>query len=277
VLGPPEDEGLIKRSSPTKKGAEVYEFSGELMMDEQIGQAFERLSGVGSSEQTDCPFDPSYQCNSASGTVGSADLQSLMQKAWNTEPWRQIPQDWTAIAETLALNLDKHTNNTGLVVAFELVDSGNVLLFAADAQVGNWLSWQDVHWRLPSSEGSKRVSGPDLLARTVFYKVGHHGSHNATLRALGLEQMTSDGLVAFIPVNKEQAEKNRWHEMPFEPLVKRLAEKTGGRLVMSDPKTPPPDEAALAALSASDRKTFLKNLKPGPGTPPLYWEYTIPA
>jgi hypothetical protein len=277
VLGPPEDEGLIKRSSPTKKGAEVYEFSGELMMDEQIGQAFERLSGVGSSEQTDCPFDPSYQCNSVGGTVGSADLQSLMQKAWNTEPWRQIPQDWTAIAETLALNLDKHTNNTGLVVAFELVDSGNVLLFAADAQVGNWLSWQDVHWRLPSSEGSKRVSGPDLLARTVFYKVGHHGSHNATLRALGLEQMTSDGLVAFIPVNKEQAEKNRWHEMPFEPLVKRLAEKTGGRLVMSDPKTPPPDEAALAALSASDRKTFLKNLKPGPGTPPLYWEYTIPA
>ena len=54
---------------------------------------------------------------------------------------------------------------------------GKVLLFAADAQTGNWSSWADVKWDDPG------VSTDDLLARTVFYKVGHHASHNATLVA----------------------------------------------------------------------------------------------
>jgi hypothetical protein len=277
VLGPPEDEGLIKRSSPTKKGAEVYALSGDLMLDEQIELAFTRLGGAASADQLDCPFESSFQRGAADGSAGSAQLQSLRKDTWEREPWRQITYDWTTVAEALALNLDQHTNNTGLVVAFELLEGGKVLLFAADAQVGNWLSWQDLHWIVEGGATPRAVSGPDLLARTVFYKVGHHGSHNATLRALGLEQMTSDELVAFIPVNKAHAEKNRWHEMPFEPLVKRLSEKSGGRLVTSDPKTPPPDEAALAELSAKDRKAFLNSLKAGPGTPPLYWEYTIPA
>ena len=29
----------------------------------------------------------------------------------------------------------------------ELLKSGKVLLFAADAQTGNWLSWADVKWQ----------------------------------------------------------------------------------------------------------------------------------
>ena len=36
------------------------------------------------------------------------------------------------------------TNNTSLALAFELIEKGRVgkvLLFPADAQVGNWLSW----------------------------------------------------------------------------------------------------------------------------------------
>ena len=88
---------------------------------------------------------------------------------------------------------------------------------------------------LDDAAGSRTVTGPELLARTALYKVGHHGSHNGTLRDLGLEQMTSDELVAFLPVNKAQAELNKWHEMPFEPLVRRLSERSGGRVVQSDP------------------------------------------
>lgn len=49
---------------------------------------------------------------------------------------------------------------------------GDVLRFAADAQVDNWLSWQDLAW----SVGGRAVTGPELLGRTNFYKVGHHGS-----------------------------------------------------------------------------------------------------
>jgi hypothetical protein len=69
--------------------------------------------------------------------------------------------------------LDSSTNNTSLVLAIELRESGKVLLFAADAQVGNWLAWQDLQF----ADGKEvAVTNADLLARTVFHKVGHHGS-----------------------------------------------------------------------------------------------------
>ena len=82
------------------------------------------------------------------------------------------------------MQLDNKTNNTSLVLAFELIDTHRVFLFAADAQVGNWLSWEKTNWKLKTGDV---VTGPDLLARTVYYKVGHHGSQNATLEKKGLE------------------------------------------------------------------------------------------
>ena len=54
-------------------------------------------------------------------------------------------------------------------------------------------------------QGEDPILARDLLARTVLYKVGHHGSHNATLRAQGLELMTSAELTAMIPVDEEWA------------------------------------------------------------------------
>ena len=68
-----------------------------------------------------------------------------------------------------------------------------MLLFPADAQIGNWLSWQS----LPPGTAADDawITADDLLARTVLYKVGHHGSHNATLKERGLELMTSDLVV----------------------------------------------------------------------------------
>ncbi len=276
VLGPPEDEDLIKRSSPTRKGGEVYELDSELLMDQQLESAFARLAGDFATDETDCPFDAAFRRDFSAGTPPSAALEILKNSVWDPEPWRQISHDWTAMAETIALNLDRHTNNTCLVVAFELGPGGRVMLFAADAQVGNWLSWQDLRWHLPTPGDAQDVSGPELLSRTMFYKVGHHGSHNATLRKLGLEQMTSDELVAFVPVNKEQAMKNRWNEMPFEPLMNRLREKTGGRTVLSDPATTPPAAAALGSLSAREREVFLRSLARNPGSERLYWDLQIP-
>jgi len=185
--------------------------------------------------------------------------------------WRQIEADWTAAAESLALDLDSHTNNTCLVLAIELVKSKKVLLFPGDAQVGNWLSWQDRNWTVKEEGGSTKVTGPDLLRRTVFYKVGHHGSHNATLRGAGLEQMESEDLVAFIPVFEEQALKNRWKAMPFKPLVARLKDKTGGRVVQSDPQVAPVTARSLGNLAQQQRSAFIADLD----TQPLYYEYTV--
>ena len=51
--------------------------------------------------------------------------------------------DWLNGASGLAIQLDKFTNNTSLVLAIERIADGKVLLFPGDAQEGNWLSWQN--------------------------------------------------------------------------------------------------------------------------------------
>ena len=57
--------------------------------------------------------------------------------------WRRVDEDWLHVATDLALQLDSATNNTSLVLAIERIADGKVLLFPADAQEGNWLSWHD--------------------------------------------------------------------------------------------------------------------------------------
>jgi hypothetical protein len=108
-----------------------------------------------------------------------------------------------------------------------------VLLFPGDAQVGNWLSWEGLQWQVRDGSVGKTVTTRELLAHTVLYKVGHHGSHNATLREKGLELMSSDELVAMIPVQRQMANKMDW-QMPFPSLLRRLEEKTRGRILDVD-------------------------------------------
>lgn len=273
VLGPPEDERLLKRSDPTRSGHEVYELRQDAMLDASQVPAFARLLGDAAGARFDYPFDPRF-VRERDAQQQPAALRALQMQTWEREPWRRIAYDWTSMTESLALDLDNDTNNTSLVVAFELGEDGPVLLFAADAQVGNWLSWQALRWQVDGPKGPRQVSGPDLLKRTVLYKVGHHGSHNATLRELGLEQMTSRDLVALVPVDEAQAQKNRWKEIPFTPLMQRLKEKTGGRVVRAD-SAAAPGAAELQALSARERKRFAQHLLRDPGAQPIYWEYKL--
>ncbi len=127
------------------------------------------------------------------------------------------------------------------MIAIERIGDGKVLLFPGDAQEGNWLSWHDpsIKWEVTGASGKTApVVAKDLLERTVFYKVGHHSSHNATAKAKGLEMMTSQPeLTAFIPVDREVAlgrsPKGTW-KMPARQLYRRLLESCQGRVVRSD-------------------------------------------
>ncbi len=134
-------------------------------------------------------------------------------------------------ADRLALYLDTYTNNSSLVLAFELVKTGKVLLFAGDAQAGNWISWEKVKWE----EGKKDFKTYNLIQNTVLYKVGHHGSHNATL-VKALEAMEHPELVAMIPVDKSDPniKKKKGWKMPAKNLYKRLKEKTKFRILLMD-------------------------------------------
>jgi hypothetical protein len=232
VLGPPHDEKKIKKFNPSKSRPETY---GIDSMNFFMSLVASTLSAGGDDGQ---PFDPLFRIPMETA-VASAFFQEHYsgEDADSTEKdqsWRTIDTSWLDSSSTFALQLDSATNNTSLVLAFELED-GDVLLFAADAQVGNWLSWQDLAWDLP--DGGK-VSGPDLLRRTVVYKVGHHGSHNATLQEKGLEMMSSLK-TALIPVDHKMAVTKHWGNMPLTKLLKALNEKTKNRVIRIDEKLPP--------------------------------------
>ncbi len=177
------------------------------------------------------------------------------------ESWRRIDEDWAGSMASLALRMDKFTNNTSLVLAIELEGSKRVLLFPADAQYGNWMSWDDVKF-----ESFPDVSVPGLIERTVLYKVGHHGSHNATLRKRGIDRMTSPDLVAMIPTDEQYALKQppagSW-KMPYKLLDSDLKVKTRGRVIRADlglPKEPDVDKAVRKGFfkSVTESKLFVE-------------------
>ena len=291
TLGPPHDEKQIKKTTAAK---EQYEFGDSSEMRRAFFSAagvIEKKDGKGNGFEADKekireeqlldrPFDLTYErpledLHHQHGIFAknhrdqdrarwSPLLQFLDRYYWGVDPdsgrpdqdWRRIDSDWLGLGNELALALDNATNNTSLVLAIELIDSGKVLLFPGDAQAGNWLSWNTYKWNVDGRD----VTSDDLLRRTVFYKVGHHGSENATMRARGLELMESDELVAFIPVDEETAKKKHWNRMPLKSLSEQLAERTSNRVVRLDDK------------SKKDRSGF----KPGAlKVDPLFFEYTI--
>jgi beta-lactamase superfamily II metal-dependent hydrolase len=176
------------------------------------------------------------------------------------------------------LKVDSKTNNTSLVLAFELTETEprKVLLFVGDAQVGNWLSWQEVRWE-NEGVGGTPVSGKDLLSRTALYKVGHHGSHNATLKAKGLELMENPELVAMIPVDEDWANDSMHWEHPAKKLYERLEQKTKGRIIRTD-EIPGGNEPPSKPLHISKKAwdDFCKNLDWDKSGEDLWIQYKIP-
>jgi hypothetical protein len=71
-------------------------------------------------------------------------------------------------------SLDDQMNNTSLILLFEVL--GKKLLFPGDAQIENW------SFALEDADDAKKIRA--LLADVDVYKVGHHGSLNATPRKL---------------------------------------------------------------------------------------------
>jgi hypothetical protein len=262
VLGPPHDSRLIKRSDPSKKHPEVYELAAAEGSHQGFLAAAEALAE--DQKPGGQPFDGFFRVDES-----DARNQNELWKKYYAKgrSWRRVDDDWLGYAGQLALQLDSDTNNTSLVLAFELASGGDVLLFPGDAQVGNWLSWESLEWQIPEGAATRSVKSDDLLARTVLYKVGHHGSHNATLREKGLELMASNELAAMIPVNRVTAKKMDWL-MPFPALLTRLVEKTHGRVMDAERGL---DDATAQDLSDADWARFLARTDVQPG----WVDYTL--
>lgn len=269
VLGPPRDPAGLRRNNPTARQTregDAYLRAGSALADDSffVAAAPPRPpSTLGVDEQAALalaqPFDTGHQIPLAA-TKQHAFFQRTYHGPGNA--WRRVDEDWLSLAAELALWLDGSTNNTSLVLAFELASSGGVLLFVGDAQVGNWMSWESVTF----DDGETTMTAADLVARTVLYKVGHHGSHNATLRRHGLERMTSEDLVAMIPVERRSVEKKGW-KMPYEPMYRALVRATRGRILRADDGIVRNGTGAPTA----EQRAFAARVK----ETPLYLEYRV--
>ncbi len=238
VLAPPRNQQRLFKDLPSGGAAK------ETWLDEEIlGQA-----------AGDSPFAAKYSAGLDRETVRrdgakaapGSPLRLLHDRYFadrdpeegRAQAYRRIDGVHAETAARLALKLDSDTNNSSLVLAFRLPDDG-FLLFAADAQVGNWLSWHDQDYGFADG----RLSAVDILGRTRLYKVGHHGSHNATLKGEGLERMTRDDLVAMISTVEEEAgrqgrrksapDRPGW-QMPDKNVLDALLERCAGRVVIGD-------------------------------------------
>jgi hypothetical protein len=246
VLGPPRDDKALKQVDPKANSQEAYPLGVT-----DLAMAIDGLEKTVSPDD-DPPFDGGLPIPindtrrmaffrehywSDAATL-APDPDDVPDPQWHREEalqeWRRIDDAWQDGAEALALKLDKITNNTSLVLAIEIgpktATDNPVLLFAADAQIGNWKTWQNVEWK---DYAGRRVTGPDLLRRTVLYKVGHHASHNATLKAGGLETMKNLEF-ALVPTSDITAKSVHWGKLPSTDLLAALQEMTKGCVLRSD-------------------------------------------
>ena len=268
VLGPPKS-ALLNQEDPSS-GANKEVYFGQQSSMAGFVKGLIKLAGMDPGFDDGSPFAKISPVNTAAARRITSYYKSTYFNT--TEKWRMIEDDWLDNAGALALQMDDETNNTSLVLAIEMIGADKVLLFPGDAQVGNWLSWHKHTWKVKDKDGKKvDVNATKLLNQTVFYKAGHHASHNATLNTLGLELMTHEDLVTFVPEKEGQ-----YNGIPFSPLLTRLNEKCKGRVLISADKNFKAEDTLKNkpdALSAAEWNDFKNNIE----CKDLFIEYTLKA
>jgi hypothetical protein len=122
--------------------------------------------------------------------------------------------------------LDDAMNNTSIILLFEIGD--HKLLFPGDAQIENW------NYVLRDAPEKKRKEIRALLEDVSLYKVGHHGSRNATPHTLWdmfnrrRDKKSQGDLQTVVSTLEDQHGNQANHsEVPRETLVTAL--KKGSR------------------------------------------------
>ena len=128
--------------------------------------------------------------------------------------------------------LDTVLNNTSLILLFEVPtpDGPLRLLFGGDAQIENW------EFALKFAKNRRRVR--DALREVDLYKVGHHGSRNATPRtlvSLWTRRPGDDGhLVALMSTKPGVHGESEATAVPRRTLVAALDTLTNKHLYSTD-------------------------------------------
>lgn len=250
-LGPPRDPELLELLDPA--GREEFDLA---LGGRSSGSHFAAAArAADANEKPAAPFARRYAVpwqeafdhgeyagffTTSYGRPAAPAAPGQPSEAPSNAEWRRIDRDWLYSADQLALDMNDQTNNSSVVLAFELSKGGKVLLFVADAQRGNWISWSKKSFR----DGRSRVTARDLLSRTVLYKVGHHGSHNATLNGQPTDTYTNlawmgEGeyateFCAMITAVRKWAETQKGWDHPMKAIKDALLKKAAGRVFQTD-------------------------------------------
>jgi beta-lactamase superfamily II metal-dependent hydrolase len=107
----------------------------------------------------------------------------------------------------VAVALDAAVNGTSLMIMLRVGDQW--LLFPGDAQWGTWqAALSNATWN-------------QLLQKTTFYKIGHHGSHNATPVEF-VQKTVGKNFWAMASTHHV----DQWPSIPKEELLTAIGEKT---------------------------------------------------
>ena len=205
ILGPPHDPALISQMNP---GA------GHQYLDESEG-------GGGAPARINSAFD-------VGASAYPPEAFELFSPAELAKQIASVQPDLMAAKATQA---DNTLNNQSLVVLFGF--RGKTMLFAGDAQWGNWQNFLFGGALGTAGHTGLTSSAASILGNIDFYKVGHHGSTNATpIDALNAMR---DGCVAMCSTQPGAygSVKNN-SEVPRGPLVDALEKKTEQQLARSD-------------------------------------------
>lgn len=253
ILGPsPKDSGGEFAASDNKTEQYLTALGEEGVPDAARVQPFdERKWSASAADYPASTFDEFPSKDKRTGASRLQDILTSMQ-----------PDALAAAAD----KLDGTLNNQSLVVLFSC--NGKKLLFVGDAQWGNWAYW--LYGKgVKGSDPGITDRAKEILSSVDFYKVGHHGSTNATpIPAVGALNyvcacMCSTATGAYGSLTKKT-------EVPRTALMDALEERTGKRLVRSD------WVATLKCEPDPQAREELEELPTGFSTPgQLYIDYTL--
>jgi beta-lactamase superfamily II metal-dependent hydrolase len=234
VLGPSRDEAAIRDMNPPDNESYLRLAGGRKQTGgkRQVAQGGEPL-----------PFAPMSE---AAFVATNEEYRKLIPKRADLG---RIVNAGHSDALALAVALEQATNGTSLMLLFRVGDT--TMLFPGDAQ---WGTWDRV---LHDPEGQ------DLLRSVNFYKVGHHGSHNATPVSF-VETYLNGADASMVSVGPTSIPS--WGDIPRPPLLDKLRSKSAILLDSDDLR-----EAALAGQPAPANHTVTE----GPGG--LWTEIRLPV
>jgi hypothetical protein len=108
------------------------------------------------------------------------------------------------LEQALAVSLDKAVNGTSLMLVLKIGHAH--LLFPGDAQWGTWQA------------ALHNPTANELLRKTTFFKVSHHGSHNGTPREFVEDIMLDQGVWSMVSTGHIE----QWPEIPKVELLDAL-------------------------------------------------------